>query len=213
MLKRNSSLGDHSALFSELLQLQWCQTCPGLSMKYVTSSAKNTNVEKYFKCLYSSWCITCFLWEGKITILAQITKKWDAEYPEICNYATFPFQGEMSQLRTPTAMHVLRSVLCAVRLCAHTLIATPKCSTKQWALHPGAVGLMITKFGKAGYAHSVQEHKVTLYGAKSTCGVKSAVRTIPTSSYTLRRTCKKLLISLWQNPAPVCFIDKLKDYM
>lgn len=75
LLKRNSSLRDHSALFSELLQLQLCQTCPGLSMKYVTSSAKNTNAEKYFKCLYNSWCITCFLLEGKIIILAQITKK------------------------------------------------------------------------------------------------------------------------------------------
>lgn len=54
------------------------------------------------KCLYNSWCITYFSLKGKIISWAQITKKWDAKYPEICSYATLPLQGKMSQLRTPT---------------------------------------------------------------------------------------------------------------
>lgn len=114
------------------------------------------------------------------------------------------------------AMHVLRSVLCAVMLHAHTLIATPKCSTKQWALHPGAMGLMIINFGKAGYALGVQECKDrSLCGAKKQALVelRVAVRTIHTSSYKLGRTSKRLPISLWQNPEPVCFIDKQNDYI
>lgn len=60
--------------FCFVFREQLCQTCPGLSMKYVTCSAKNTNAEKYFKCLYNSWCITCFLLKGKIINWAQITK-------------------------------------------------------------------------------------------------------------------------------------------
>lgn len=67
----------------------------------------------------------------------------------------------MSQLRTPPAMHVLGSG----SVLTHSQLHLSAVQTVT--LHPGAVTLMIIRFGKAGYALSVQEHKVTLYGAKN----------------------------------------------
>lgn len=131
LLKRNSSLRDHSALFSELLQLHLCQTCPGLSVKYVTSSAKNTNAEKYFKCLYNSWCITCFLLEGKIIILAQITKKmgcWVSQNMQLCY---LPISRRDVPAENPYSKACAGISVCAGRLCAHTPTAAPQCSTNS----------------------------------------------------------------------------------
>lgn len=78
-------------------------------------------------------------------------------------------------------------------LCAHTLITQVQYKTVSPA--PGAVGLMIMKAGKAGYALSAQG-QVTLHGAKNKhlWSARVAVRRAPVSSYMLGRTSKRLLI-------------------
>lgn len=108
-------------------------------------------------------------------------KKWDAKYPEIHSYATSPFQGTMSQLRSPQSVHVLRSMLCA-----HTLVHPSAVQTVSPA--PWSSGVIIIKFGKVGHALSVQEHKdrslCTGQKNKPLWSVRVALRKGPISSYT-----------------------------
>lgn len=109
-------------------------------------------------------------------------------------------------------MYVLRSMLCAVRLCACTLVTTPAVQNSE----PCTMELMLITLSKLGYALGVQEHKdrSLCMGPKSKrlWSVRLAVRTIPISSYVLGRTSKRLPIFLSKNSAPVCFIEKLNYY-